>query len=334
VIGIVVVSHSRALATAAVGLAAEMVAEADRPVIAVAAGWTRPPRHRCGGRGEAIGAADSPDGVLVLVDLGSAVLSAEMALEFVDPEVADRVVVSSAPLVEGLVAAVVLASTGAPIDAVVSEAKQGLAAKQDHLGDASTETAVPAVVAPESAQTVEVVVDSPHGLHARPAAKLVALVRSYDAVVTLTDLDTGRGPVDAGSLSMVATLNAQQGHRLRVGATGPQATDALAAVRQLADQSFGDQPAPTKPSPASTAAGRSGSGLDVAMGRAIVAAAKVDLSDYHAGDAAAELRRSEVARTRATTDLEVLRPGPLNGSGRPRRRSSTHTWRCWTIRQC
>lgn len=308
-IGIVVVSHSRALATAAVGLAEEMVAEADRPVIAVAAGLDETTFGTdAEAVSEAIGAADSPDGVLVLVDLGSAVLSAEMALEFVDPEIADRVVVSSAPLVEGLVAAVVLASTGAPLDAVVSEATRGLAAKQDHLGDASpTEAAAAPVLTPDSAQTVEVVVDSPHGLHARPAAKLVALVRSYDAVVTLTDLDTGRGPVDAGSLSMVATLNAQQGHRLRVGATGPQAADALEAVRQLADQSFGDQPAPTTPSPASPAAGRSGSGLDVAMGPAIIAAAQVDLSEYQAGDAAEELQRSEVARARAARELELLR---------------------------
>ena len=40
---------------------------------------------------EAITSADSPDGVLVLLDLGSAVLSAELALEFVDPEAAGRV---------------------------------------------------------------------------------------------------------------------------------------------------------------------------------------------------------------------------------------------------
>ena len=50
-----------------------------------------------------------------------------MALEFVDPEVAERVKLSSAPLVEGLVAAVVTASTGASLDAVIAEAERGLA---------------------------------------------------------------------------------------------------------------------------------------------------------------------------------------------------------------
>jgi multiphosphoryl transfer protein len=336
VIGIVVVSHSRALATAAVGLASEMVPETDRPVIAVAAGLDETTFGTdATAVAEAIGTADSPDGVLVLLDLGSAVLSTELALEFVDPDVAERVVVSSAPLVEGLVAAVVLASTGAPIDAVAGEAARGLAAKQDHLGDGSAAAETPAVAAEADAQAVEVLVDNPHGLHARPAAKLVALVRSYDAVVSLTDLDTGRGPVDAGSLSMVATLNAQQGHRLRVNATGPQAEDALDAVRQLAARSFDDQPATTTSPPpearttpdgtatagtaegsgAGPVGGTSGSGLDLAIGPAVVPAALIELSDYHPGDAATELKRSEDARATAADQLELLRAGTAERIG-------------------
>ena len=90
-IGIVVVSHSRALGEAAAALAGEMVAEDARPAIEVAAGLDE---HTFGtdaaAVAEAVGRADSPDGVLVLLDLGSAVLSAEMALEFVDPEVAGQ----------------------------------------------------------------------------------------------------------------------------------------------------------------------------------------------------------------------------------------------------
>ncbi len=294
-IGIVVVSHSRALAEAAVGLASEMVAEGDRPVIAVAAGLDETTFGTdAAAVAEAIGTADSPDGVLVLLDLGSAVLSAEMALEFVDPAVADRVKLSSAPLVEGLVAAVVTASTGAALDAVLEEASRGLAGKQDHLGDGPT--VVAAVVA--SDKFIEVAVSNEHGLHARPAAKLVALARRFDAQVTVTDLTSGRGPVDAGSLSMVATLNAQQGHRLRVGASGPDADEALAAIEALAERSFDDAPAPAP------VVGKSGSGLDVALGPAIVADEEVSLAGYQEGD---EAERSEDARRAATEQLVKLR---------------------------
>ena len=300
VIGIVVVSHSRALANAALGLAAEMVAEDTRPVIAVAAGLDETTFGTdAAAVAEAIATADSPDGVLVLLDLGSAVLSAELALEFVDPEIAERVVLSSAPLVEGLVAAVVAASTGASLQAVADEAKRGLLGKQDHLDDAPAPSAT---VAADNEQSVEVLVSNEHGLHARPAARLVALVNSFDASVTLTDLETGRGPIDAGSLSMVATLNAQEGHRLRVGASGPQADEALAAVRELAEHAFGDEPADAPRQ--SVLSG--GSGLDVAIGPAIVWDAAIDLSTYQRADAATEASNSETARTAAIAELTHL----------------------------
>jgi phosphocarrier protein FPr len=297
-IGIVVVSHSRALADAAVGLAAEMVAEDKRPVVAVAAGLDATTFGTDAvAVSEAITTADSPDGVLVLLDLGSAILSAELALEFLDPEIAGRVRLTSAPLVEGLVAAVVTASTGASLETVAAEAARGLAGKQDHLGDASSVAAAVAA----SDRHVEVVVGNEHGLHARPAARLVGLVNSFDATVTLTDLDTGKGPVDAGSLSMVATLNAQQGHRVRVGASGPQAAEVLAAVEELAAQDFGD--ARAEIGEAAPLAG--GSGLDIAIGPAVIADASVDLSGYVAGNNEAE-RLDEAVRV-AADDLRQLR---------------------------
>jgi phosphoenolpyruvate-protein phosphotransferase/dihydroxyacetone kinase phosphotransfer subunit len=297
-IGIVVVSHSRALADAAVGLASEMVAADNRPVIAVAAGLDETTFGTdAAAVAEAIGTADGPDGVLVLLDLGSAVLSAEMALEFVDPETAGRVKLSSAPLVEGLVAAVVTASTGASLEAVAAEAGRGLAGKQDHLGEAAPEE--PAEVS-AGQLTLEVALRIEHGLHARPAAKLVGVVGQFDALVTIRDLETDRGPVDASSLSRVATLNAQQNHRLEFAASGPQASEALEAIRALADRDFDDVPPSTE-----VVQGTSGSGLDVAVGPAAVMDAEVDLADYVAGDN--ERERLEQALRQAEQQLNDLR---------------------------
>ncbi|WP_344231687.1 HPr family phosphocarrier protein [Kribbella hippodromi] len=159
---------------------------------------------------------------------------------------------------------------------------------------------VAATPAGEADRTVDVVVGNEHGLHARPAARLVGLVNGYDATVVLTDLDTGRGPVDAGSLSMVATLNAQQGHRLRVGASGTQAVEVLAAIEALAAENFGDEPVRKAP-----AAG--GSGLDVAIGPAVVTGAQVDLGDYVAGDN--EIARLEDAVRAAGDELRGMRDG-------------------------
>lgn len=62
------------------------------------------------------------DGVLVLLDLGSAALSLEIALEELDPEIRSIVRVSEAPLVEGAVLAAVQASLGASLADVAAAA--------------------------------------------------------------------------------------------------------------------------------------------------------------------------------------------------------------------
>lgn len=132
-VGVVVVSHSRALAEAAVELARQMLPGREL-AIEVAAGMAD------GTLGtdavavsDAIAAADSGEGVVVLMDLGSAVLSAETALELLDDEVRARVTLSPAPLVEGLVGAVVVAAGGAPREQVAREAERGLAPKEAQL---------------------------------------------------------------------------------------------------------------------------------------------------------------------------------------------------------
>jgi PTS hybrid protein len=128
-VGLVVVSHSRALADAAVELARGMLPGRELAV-GVAAGDVD------GGLGTD---ATAIAGVVVLMDLGSAVLSAETALELLDDDVRERVVLSPAPLVEGLVGAAVTAAAGADRDRVAAEALRGLAPKQAHLGEPAGE---------------------------------------------------------------------------------------------------------------------------------------------------------------------------------------------------
>src|SRR4051794_31476395 len=175
-VGIVVVSHSRALARAAVDLAKQML-HGHRPDIAVAAGLDETTLGTDAVQvKEAIERVDSIDGVVVLLDLGSAVLSAELALDLLDDDVRGRVLLSAAPLVEGLVAAVVTAAGGGTAQDVAAEAAGALAGKQAHLTGAAA-TANPA---PPRADALRGIfrIRNAHGLHARPAARLVAQVRT------------------------------------------------------------------------------------------------------------------------------------------------------------
>jgi PTS hybrid protein len=116
-VGLVIVSHSAKVAEGVVELAEQMAED----VRVLAAGGAD------GGEigtsatkiAAAIEAADTGDGALVLVDLGSAVLSARMAIEeLIGDEHRDRVRISEGPLVEGAVIGAVQASTGSSLDEV------------------------------------------------------------------------------------------------------------------------------------------------------------------------------------------------------------------------
>jgi PTS hybrid protein len=121
-VGLVVVSHSAALATAAADLAREL---AGPSTAVLAAGGTADGRFGTSidKVAAAVSAADSGDGVAVLMDVGSAVLTSKAFLADLDEgDPAVRLV--DAPLVEGAIGAAVTASTGQDLDAVVAAAEQ------------------------------------------------------------------------------------------------------------------------------------------------------------------------------------------------------------------
>ncbi len=126
--GLVLVSHSSMIAD---GLR-DMVSQVAGPDVPVAtAGGTED--GRLGTSAPRIAAAirstldAGVDGTLVLLDLGSAALSLELALEEFDADERTRIRVSEAPLVEGAVLAAVQASIGASLDEV-ADAAAGAAA--------------------------------------------------------------------------------------------------------------------------------------------------------------------------------------------------------------
>jgi PTS hybrid protein len=134
VVGIVIVSHSRQIASGAAELAGQMAGPDVR--IEAAGGDPEGGLGTDGARvAAAIAAADTGDGVIVLGDLGSAILTVRAVLDddgsretgngagAPDPE-GMRAVLADAPLVEGAVTAAVTASAGLDLEAVVQAAEE------------------------------------------------------------------------------------------------------------------------------------------------------------------------------------------------------------------
>ena len=122
-VGIVVVSHSNKIAEGIVELCSQMATDGQK---IEAAGGTEDGRIGTDAVKimEAIKRADDGDGVVILVDMGSAIMSTELALDLLDENIKKRVVIVDAPIVEGCIGAVVQASVGSSLEDVMLVAKQ------------------------------------------------------------------------------------------------------------------------------------------------------------------------------------------------------------------
>jgi multiphosphoryl transfer protein len=315
-VGLVVVSHSRALARAAVALAQEML-HGKQIRIAIAAGLDDATFGTDAAQiVDAITAADTGAGVVVLMDLGSAVLSAELALELLDDDVRDRVLLCPAPLVEGLVVAAVAAAGGASRAEVAAEAAGALAGKMGHLGGVSV-AAQADVPGAADGLTACFVVANPHGLHARPAARLVQEVRRRDVQARIRNRSTESGWVDATSLSKIATLGVRSGDEVEVGVSGSQAAEALDHILALAARNFDESLTDAAPvaEPAVRQGAPTGAGPGLGIGPARSARlGPIAIPDVPAEDPAVEWRRvgkaiaavrRTISRLRTRTAREV-----------------------------
>lgn len=261
-VGLVIVSHSAKLAEGLRELAAQMA----RDVTIETAGGTDD-----GGIGTslekisaAIAAADTGDGALLLADLGSAVMTAETAVEFLEDEQRARVRLADAPLVEGTVAAAVAAQTGRTLQAVLQEAESagripGPAGTRDGTqdsgappGTAGTGTGEQSGTGPTAGagepddagdddfdadaagvHTGSWELINPAGLHARPAAAVAQAMSDLDAEVRING-------VDAKSMMMLMTLGLGQGQTLTVTARGPDAARAVEMMALEVRNGFGE----------------------------------------------------------------------------------------------
>ncbi|MFB0839648.1 dihydroxyacetone kinase phosphoryl donor subunit DhaM [Arthrobacter sp. E44] len=243
-VSIVVVSHSEKIADGAVELAAQMAPD----VIILPAGGTDDGRigtslekvlaalEQAGGQdggqagGQAGGDGVAANGTVVITDLGSAVMTAESALEFLENPAG--VLLADAPLVEGLVAAAVAAQGGADVQAVRKAAEAaGGGTHQAEQASAPEELEPVTSAAPDSTGDFELVNQA--GMHARPAAKVAGGLASLDAEVTING-------VDGASMTGLMTLGAGKGSVLHVEAWGPDAERAVEYVGGLVEAGFGE----------------------------------------------------------------------------------------------
>jgi phosphoenolpyruvate---glycerone phosphotransferase subunit DhaM len=227
-VGIVVTSHSAQIAEGIVQLAVQM---APNVALEPAGGSDD------GGIGTsftrvaaAIDAAERGVGVVILCDLGSAIMTAETARELLDESRRRRVLIADAPLVEGSVAAAISAELGGDLRTVYDAAQSARGVQTTPVTSAGDECSGQE---PFYVRSVTLVNDD--GLHARPAAEFVKLAATFPARVTVNGKD-------AKSLLGIMSLGLLRGATVQIAAPidGSEAVDALA---ELIESGFGGKPA-------------------------------------------------------------------------------------------
>jgi phosphocarrier protein FPr len=236
-IGLLIISHSASIARGVKELIDQMAK--GRVPIAAAGGTLE------GDLGtstdlisQALASLVGADEVLVLVDMGSAIMSAEIALEM--SGVPFRI--SAAPLVEGaLVAAVEATRPDATMAEVAAAAERALETKGVALvGDHPRAEPSPD---PPPSVGVEIIVTITNkiGLHMRPAKDFVATASRFTSVIRARNLDLPERPIgNAKSIIDVMKLGVKLGHKIHLHAAGDDAQQALDALAQLVADNFGE----------------------------------------------------------------------------------------------
>lgn len=245
-VNLVLVSHSPSLARGAAELARLMTQQS--PLIIATAAGTGDENSPLGTNAEEIAKAMeeaySDDGVLVLMDMGSAVLSAEMALEFLPPDKKAKFMLSSAPIVEGAVSAAVQASLGGNLEQVRAEAIGSLGNKTAQLSASEESNVAQSQASSEavSGSTVDAVIEIRNrlGLHARPAATFVQTAGRFASKIQLSRTDNETQRSNAKSINAVASMGLRRGETIHVWAEGPDASAAIDALNKAAENDFGE----------------------------------------------------------------------------------------------
>lgn len=203
-VGLVLVSHSAKLAEGLTELAGQMAAD----VTILPAGGLEE-----GGIGTSFelveGAISHARGqglsVVVLTDLGSATMTVESVLEFLDE---DTVTFVDAPLVEAAIAAATAAQQGDDLAAVVKAAERAIEVYTPKRSAAAVLAEEEAQEPYDGAYSLTVTVADEAGLHARPASKIAELAAEAAGDVILSHHGEA---AEADSAMMLMSLGISQG---------------------------------------------------------------------------------------------------------------------------
>lgn len=195
---------------------------------------------------EAINNVYQPDGVLILLDLGSAVLSTEIAIQMLDSDKQDKILISEAPILEGAISAAVEASVGSSLKKVDAAAR-GVVTITKVSGAVPLVKSEALFLTPKeetSKNKIIITISNEIGLHARPAAQFVQTANKFKSNISVRNQTLGGSFISAKSMFSVLSLGALKDHQIEISSDGPDSIDAIKALQKLVESGFGEMEQP------------------------------------------------------------------------------------------
>jgi phosphocarrier protein FPr len=107
-------------------------------------------------------------------------------------------------------------------------------------------------------QTLEIEIRNPNGLHLRPLGQFIRTCGKVRSNVTIQNLTTGAGPVNAKQMLRVQPLGVRMGHVVRIIAEGEDEAGAITTIRAAIEAGLGEDLPEGLPTTATTTAGAPG----------------------------------------------------------------------------
>ena len=179
------------------------------------------------------------DGIIIFCDLGSALISSEMAISMLDDDKKEKVKLTSAPFLEGGILAAIESSLNKNIDEIKRELNNSLDAKKSYIDDdeeTEKENAANNDLKDYLRQEYKILLKN--GLHARPIFMFMNMVSKSNCSVLITNKTKNKNIISADSMSKISLLSIQYNDIVEVYAKGENAQNFLESLKDLFDGKF------------------------------------------------------------------------------------------------
>ena len=183
----------------------------------------------------------SDDGVIIFCDLGSALISSELAISMLDEKKSPNVRITSAPFIEGGINAAIQSSLGKNINEVINESLESLTPKISYVKDKvdhNINNEILDNIEFKDYVKGEYKILLENGFHARPVFMFINLIANSKSEVYISNKTKHKPPVSADSITKVTLLNIEYGDVMEIYAKGPDADQVLERFEYLINGKF------------------------------------------------------------------------------------------------